>query len=224
MRALLVVALAVSGCATTSSRASFPPRLQTLDQVLALADQQACTQGLQPLPATPIEVGVFSGVPYHSFSNGNVEVNLYGDPADLVGVEAGTRLDDVGLKQCLVQFVAATTLTAEDRDRVLRVGVLPAVDRQPSLTVEVTPREGSDAYDAWWISLERVDAIAASKAPPEQVTVSQSAWVAPPPTYYRWTPRPAVRYRPYRPARVRVYVPSFSRSRGGYVHRAVPVR
>lgn len=225
MRVLLVTSLVVlASCATTSSHTTYPPRLQTLEQSLALADQYPCTQGLQPIPATPIEVGVFGRVPYHSFSNGNVEVNLYGDPGDLVGVEAGTRLEDEGLKQCLVQFAAATALLPEDQARVQRLGTQPAVDRQPNLTVEVTPRNGPDAYDAWWISLERVEAIAASRAPVEQLTIAESAWVAPPVTYYRRPYRPFVRYRPYRPARVRVYVPSYTRSRGGYVHRAVPVR
>jgi hypothetical protein len=229
LRALAVVSLfIVSGCATTAARPTYPPRLQALEQVLAAAEGLPCTAGLQPVPAAPVEVGVFGGVPYHSFSNGQVEVNAYGDPGDLVGLEAGTQAQDPGVQQCLVDFVAATALQPVDQQRVRAIGLQPRVDRQPFLTVEVTPANGPDAYGAWWISLERLEAIAAAKLPPDQVeqlTVTNTAWVAPPRTYYRVRPLPYVRYRPYRPPAVRVYVPSYSRHRHrGYVHRAAPAR
>lgn len=227
-RAVLVASLVVvTGCATTSNRVTYPPRIQAMEQVLAAAEQHPCTAGLHAIPATPVEVGVFGGVPYHSFSNGNVEVNAYGDPGDLVGLEAGTQSQDPAVQQCLVEFVASQALLAQDQQRVRAIGLSPRVDQQPGLAVEVTPANGPDAYGAWWISLERLEASAAAKLPPEQqeqLTTTETTWVAPQRTYYRVRPAPYVRYRPYRPARVRVYVPSYTRQRGGYVHRATPLR
>jgi hypothetical protein len=224
------VLFVVTGCASRQRVAQAPaqpPRIQELDAVLASAEQFPCAAGLHSIPATVVEVGVFGNVPYQSFSNGNVEVNAYGDPGDLVGLEAGTRSDDPALQQCLLQFIAAQPLMAADQSRVQRLTVAPALDQQPGLSIEVTPRTAPDAFDAWWISLERPEAIAAAKAPPEQVaavTTPHAQWNPPPPTYYRRPPRVYVRYPTYRPVGVRVYVPGFRRSSGVYVHPAVRIR
>ena len=231
MRPTLALAslLVLLGCSHRQhvATAPQPPRIQTLDNVLASAEQYPCAQGLHAIPATAVEVGVFGNVPYNSFSNGNVELNAYGDPNDLVGLEAGTRSDDPALQQCLLQFVAAQPLMVADQQRVQRFTIAPALDQQPGLSIEVTPRTAPDAYDAWWISLERPEAIAAAKAPPEQVaaiTTVHTQWVPPPPSYYR---RPAVvyvRHPTYRPVGVRVYVPGYVRHSGVYVHPAVRIR
>jgi hypothetical protein len=216
--------LAFAGCATSSQNAvatsQWPPRIKPLDQVMAAAEQYPCVQGLHDIPATVIDVGVFANVPYQSFSNGNVEVNAYGDPGDLVGLEAGTRTEDPALQQCLIQFISAQTLSPQDAARVTVMTPAPALDQQPGLSVEVTPRNGPDAYDAWWISLERPEAIAEAKAPPEQiaqVTQPQAQWAPRPQTYYRRPPRAYVRYPSYRVPGVRVYTPNFTRRRGIYI-------
>lgn len=226
----LLLGLVTAGCAArqpVSRGPAAPPRIQPLDAVLASAEQWPCVAGLHAVPASVIEVGVFRDVPYQSFSNGNVELNAYGDPGDLVGLEVGTRVEDPALQQCLLQFAAAQPLWAADQQRVQRLTLAPALDSQPGLTLEVTPRTAPDAYDAWWISLERPEEIAASRAPPEQVTQvtqPQAQWAPPPPTYYRRPPRVHVRYPSYRPPAVRVYVPGFTRRAGVYVHPAVRVR
>lgn len=213
------------GCASSSQNtvaaSRWPPRLQPLENIIANAEQFPCAAGLHSIPATVVEVGVFANVPYQSFSNGTVEVNAYGDPGDLVGLEAGTQTQDPALQQCLIQFVAAQTLSASDRQRVERFTSAPALDVQPGLNVEVTPPTAPDAFNAWWVSLERSEAIAEAKAPPEQIQeISQPAaqWQPPPPTYYRRPPRPVVVYRSYRPvAPVRVYPPRFNRRAGVYI-------
>jgi hypothetical protein len=229
LKAGFIALLMLSGCASRQAvtRPSEPPRIQPLEVVLASAESYPCVAGLHSIPATQIDIGVFGNVPYQSFSNGNVEVNAYGDPDDLVGLEAGTQTEDPALQQCLLQFIAAQPLLAADQQRVQRFTPAPGLDQQPGLSVEVTPRDGPDAYGAWWISLERPEAIAASKAPPEQVaavTTSQTQWAPAPPTYYRRPARVYVPYRSYRPPGVRVYVPGFRRSRGVYVHPAVRIR
>lgn len=226
-RLSLVVLVVMTGCATSQPMArpssSGPPRIQALETVLSAAEQYPCVAGLHAIPATVIEVGVFQDVPYQSFSNGAVEVNAYGDPGDLVGLEAGTRNEDPATQQCLVQFIAAQTLSEGDRQRVLRMTAAPLVDPQPGLTVEVTARTAADAYDAWWISLERPEAIAAARASPEQtaqLTQTQAEWQPPPPTYYRRPPRAYVRYPTFRPVprpSVRVYPPTFFRRGGIYL-------
>ena len=225
-----IVLFGVSGCSRrqhVNAPVSQPPRIQQLDAVLASAETFPCVAGLHSIPATVVDVGVFGNVPYQSFSNGNVEVNAYGDPADLVGLEAGTRLEDPALQQCLMQFIAAQPLMAADQQRVQRLTIAPALDQQPGLSVEVTPRSAPDAYDAWWISLERPEMIAAARAPPEEVyavTTPHAQWYPAPPTYYRRPPRVYVPYSPYRPPGVRVYVPGFSRRSGVYVHPAIRIR
>jgi hypothetical protein len=221
-----VLVVVLSSCATTqqvSRGPASPPRIQALDTVLANAEQYPCVAGLHAVPATVIESGVFQDVPYQSFSNGAVEVNAYGDPGDLVGLEAGTRTEDATTQQCLVQFLSAQTLLEGDRQRVLHMTAAPMLDRQPGLTVEVTPRTAADAYDAWWVSLERPEEIAAARATPEQtaqVTQTQAEWQPPPPTYYRRPPRVHVRYPSYRVVprpTVRVYVPTYTRRAGVYL-------
>lgn len=225
-----VVLFVASGCARrqqVNAPVAQPPRIQELDAVLASAEGFPCVTGLHSIPSTVVEIGVFGNVPYQSFSNGNVEVNAYGDPGDLVGLEAGTRVEDPALQECLMQFIAAQPLLAADQQRVQRLTIAPALDQQPGLTVEVTPRSAPDAFDAWWISLERPEMIAAAKAPPEQVnqvTTPHAQWNPAPPTYYRRPPRVYVRYPTYRPSGVRVYVPGFSRRGGVYVHPAVRIR
>ena len=221
--------LVVSGCAgTQAARRSYePPRIEPLATVLASAENFPCVAGLHSVPATVVEVGVFGNVPYQSFSNGNVEVNAYGDPDDLVGLEAGTRLEDPALQQCLLQFIAAQPLLPADQQRVQQLAVVPALDQQPGLSIEVTSRSAPDAYDAWWISLERPEAIAASRAPSEEVaavSTPHTQWNPAPPTYYRRPSRSYVRYPTYRPVGVRVYVPGYRRSRGSYVHPAIRIR
>lgn len=226
MKRLSLVLLVVSGCVTTRhvqmQPPASPPRIQALETVLANAEQYPCVAGLHAIPATVIDTGVFKDVPYQSYSNGNVEVNAYGDPGDLVGLEAGTRSEDPAVQQCLVQFIAAHTLVESDRQRVMRMTAAPMLDPQPGLTVEVTPRTAPDAYDVWWVSLERPEEIAAHRATPDQaaqMTVTQNEWQPPPTTYYRRPARVYVRYPPYRPPApaVRVYVPTFRRRAGIYL-------
>lgn len=222
---LVASLLGLLGCAsstqnTVTAASRWPPRLQQLDAVIANAEQFPCTAGLHSIPASVVETGVFANVPYQSFSNGNVEVNAYGDPGDLVGLEAGTQAQDPALQQCLIQFVAAQTLSDTDKQRVERFTPTPALDVQPGLNVEVTPPTAPDAFNAWWVSLERTEAIAEAKAPPEQIQqMAQPAaqWQPPPATYYRRPPRPVVVYRSYRPAPVRVYPPRFNRRGGVYL-------
>ncbi len=229
MRGWLVIGLVFVGCASQQrvARAPLPPRIAALDEVLARAEQSPCVAGLHAVPASVVELGVFKDVPYQSFSNGNVELNAYGDPGDLVGLEAGSRNEDPALQQCLISFIAAQALTGADQQRVLRFTPAPALDAQPGLTVEVTPRTAPDAADAWWISLERPESIAQAKATPEELaTVSQpqAQWAPPPTTYYRRPPRVYVRYPTYRVPAPRVYVPGFSRRAGVYVHGAIRAR
>lgn len=221
---IIVVSLALVGCASSRSTVAtsrWPPRIIPLDQVMANAEQFPCVAGLHDIPASVIEIGVFANVPYQSFSNGNVELNAYGDPGDLVGLEVGTKVDDPALKQCLIQFISGQTIDQQgDKARVLALTPAPALDQKPGLSIEVTPPNAPDAFEAWWISLERPEAIAEAKAPPEQiqeVTQPQAQWAPRPVTYYRRPPRPYVRYPSYRAPAVRVYRPNFTRRSGIYI-------
>jgi hypothetical protein len=227
---VLAVVMMGVGCSSrqrVAERPQLPPRVQPLETVLSNAEQWPCLQGLHEIPSTVVDVGDFRHVPYESFSNGNVELNAYGDPSNLVGLEAGTRTEDPSLQQCLIQFVAAQTLSEQDRNWVLRFTPSPALDRMQGLSAEVTPSNAPDAYGAWWISLEMPENLANARASAEELAVisqPHAQWAPPPPTYYRRPARTYVRYPTYRPVGVRVYVPGFVRPHGVYVHSAVRVR
>lgn len=84
--------LVLCGCATSSSAtADFQSRLPAMEDVVKAARTQPWGSDLKQIPATVIEVGELASVPYLSFVGGDVELNVYGDPAKPAGIEVGTK-------------------------------------------------------------------------------------------------------------------------------------
>ncbi len=181
MRVLISFLVVFSGCAASQKQlaGAHLARFETLDVILANARSSTCLQGLEPIPATVIDVGIFKNVPYQSFSNGLLEFNAYGDPSNLVAVEAGTKEQDEALKSCIVQFLSQQTLSAADGARVGSASLRSHSETTDGLTVETTTADAADAYGAWWLSLELtgdVPSAAASSTELATITTPSSSW------------------------------------------------
>lgn len=227
-RRVCLVMLLASGCATNQGanrligRAT-EPRFESLETILSASSRWECVRGLTAIPATVIDVGVFKNVPYQSFSNGSVELNGYGDPSNLVALEAGTKSDDAALKACLVRFIAAQSLFASDRSRIESFDATPRATTEGGLTVETTPASADDAFGAWWISAElteQVSGAAANEAELAQVSTTQSGWNASPmvtsgPTGTYSSPASRSSYR--RSVGGPVFVHGYTKKNGTYV-------
>ena len=109
------------------------------------------------IPATRIDNGIYKNIPYKSFRiNGDIELNIYGDPEDPAAVEVGIY----GLKQfaqkgrkTLRAFLAGFLSTKEEVSALYSIGLSGGEKATKDLTFKVTPRSAPDAYGAWWISM-----------------------------------------------------------------------
>lgn len=109
------------------------------------------------IPATRIDNGIYKNIPYKSFRiNGDIELNIYGDPEDPAAVEVGIY----GLKQfaqkgrkTLRAFLAGFLSTKEEVSALYSIGLSGGEKATKALTFKVTPRSAPDAYGAWWISM-----------------------------------------------------------------------
>ncbi len=139
--------------ASMQRRGSLPPwRLIVND--LRLHDK---IKSFEQVPATVIAGGEFKNVPYQSFRiNGDIEMNIYGDPDDPAAVEVGVygrRKNDRRLHQMLRQYLAGY-LTSRDELRALYSipptgGSADAGDMRLSVTLPDDP----DSYGAWWVGV-----------------------------------------------------------------------
>lgn len=244
MRTLALISV-LAGCATESStvasQQSREPRLERLSTVLETAASSPCLKGLQQIPATVIDVGIFKNVPYQSFSNGVVELNAYGEPDNLVALEAGTKTDNEVTRQCIVSFIGAHALFARDRMRALQFGTNVRSEFADGMTIETTPPTAEDAYGAWWFSLElthHVAGAAATAVELDAIVTPANRWGQTPSTNsnglstpplvsetlpasgYSAAPLNTGTYSSYRPPTSggRVFVNGYTRKNGTYVH------
>lgn len=212
-----LLALALTACATTPSRPALPPtRLPPLVNVLAETQRHPCLAGLQQVPATVIDVGDLRDVPYVSYASAEVELNVYGDPAEPAAVEVGTRLEAAETKQCLANFMAAVVADPGDRMTIAQLGLTPARIERAPLVFEVTPATAPDAYGAWWVS-----ALSPAHLADARATAQELAMIAQQPAPTSVRPYPPMFGRATYRVRVgppRVYVPRYTR-----VHRAYSV-
>ena len=114
-------------------------------------------KSLVEIPATVIDVGDFINVPYKSFRvNNDVELNIYGDPENPVGVELGIygpRSADKRLRKNLRGYLAGFLTTREEIAALYSLGLNKGITQAGNLTLEITPKNAPDAYGAWWVSL-----------------------------------------------------------------------
>ena len=120
-------------------------------------------KSLVEIPATAITVGDFKNVPYLSFRvNGDIEMNIYGDPENPAGLELGIyghRAGDKKLQHSLLSYLAGYLTTRAELAALYSLGFKSGLKKAGDITFEITPRTAPDAYGAWWISLYNVKAL-----------------------------------------------------------------
>ncbi|MFZ4775435.1 MAG: hypothetical protein ACOYM3_08745 [Terrimicrobiaceae bacterium] len=109
------------------------------------------------IPATAIDIGEFRNVPYKSFRvNGDIEMNIYGDPNDPAGVELGIygrRANNRELQHVLRAYLAGFLTNRAELAALYGIDFKGGLKKAGDLTFEITPPSAPDAYGAWWISL-----------------------------------------------------------------------
>lgn len=114
-------------------------------------------KSLVQIPATAIDKGEFKNVPYMSFrANRDVELNIYGDPENPAGFEMGIyggKASNDKLRQDIRAFLAGFLETRDEIAMLYSLNLNEGIGTAGDLTIEITPKNGLDAYGAWWISL-----------------------------------------------------------------------
>ncbi len=142
-------------------------RLPKWHKCIEVAVHQDWGSNLRHIPATVIDQGVFKDVPYSSFSSGNYELNIYGDPELPAGIEIGVKnnlIKSAAAKRNCLDFMLAVVREAEDRDDLKSLNLDESKKERDGLIFEVTPVTAADAYGAWWISIYDASALDASRA------------------------------------------------------------
>ena len=146
------------------------PAFQTLFPRLA---SQGWATDLRAIPATLIDSGVLSNVPYLSFRCGeDYELNVYGEPEQPCGVEIGVyhslTNDPSAIANC-VDFLAQIMSEAADARVVHRLNLSKDKKTRDGLTFEVTPPSDADAYNGWWVSVYSERGLEAARASAEEI-------------------------------------------------------
>jgi hypothetical protein len=193
------------------------PVLPSLQKSLAALSEAGFKDTPHQIPATVIDVGRLSYVPYSSFQIGeDRELNVYGNPEAPACVEIG---------------LYRKMLTSDEEKRrcvtYLR-RIFPAMDPsglrlsggkmlKGGVVIEVTPPDAPDAYGGWWISiysLPMLHAAAGTSASVSVVTVTHTEATA----AGEWSASDLRYAKPSSSGSVgRVYVKSYVRSDGTYV-------
>jgi hypothetical protein len=142
-------------------------RLPKWQTCIKIAVRQDWGSRLRQIPATVIDQGVFNDVPYLSFSSGNFELNIYGDPELPVGIELGVKKDSVrsvAAKRSCRDFMMAVVREKEDKEVLKSLDLDESKKERDGLTFEVTPTTADDAYGGWWISVYDASELENSRA------------------------------------------------------------
>jgi hypothetical protein len=112
---------------------------------------------LEQIPATVVDVGEFKNVPYLSFRvNGNIELNIFGDPEDPAGIEIGIYgpgRSSAKLRRICREFLVSYLNTRDEIQAVYRLNEKGEARHIGDMTVEYTPPDAPDAFGAWWLSI-----------------------------------------------------------------------
>ncbi len=121
-------------------------------------------RSVKEIPATMIDNGVFKNVPYKSFRvNNDIELNIYGDPADPAAIEMGIygwKKNNAKLRRTLRGYLAGFLTTREEIAALYSLDMNEGTAQAGNITLEITPSNAPDAYGAWWISLYNPSALA----------------------------------------------------------------
>ncbi len=135
-------------------------------------------RGLQQIPATTIDSGLFKNIPYLSFRvNEQSEFNVYGDPNNPVAIEFGMygrQRKSPKYRQIIREFLAGHLHSREEIATLYDLRLTGDERRAGHLAFKVTPPGAEDAYGGWWISVydpKRMDKARVSDAQYAAVTL-----------------------------------------------------
>lgn len=210
-------------CATGASAqgGGFQSRLSTLEAVVTAARAQPWGAELKQIPATVIDVGDLTAVPYVSFAGKDVELNVYGDPAHPAGVEIGTKSEAPEFRAAIRAFLAGL-LAEGDRKRLdtLAEGKKEEAD---GLALEITLPTATDAYGAWWVTATHPVGLQGAKATVgelEELSHAPQVELVESPAFPDvGTHSNFFSYPRFRPVGKRVYVTSYYKENGVYRRR-----
>jgi hypothetical protein len=139
---------------------------------------------LKQIPATVIDKGILKNVPYISYRAGDdYEINVYGDPNDPAGIEAGTLgklLNDGTAKNNCIGFLSSVLGRAADKEVVKTLNAEKDLKTSDGLTFEITPPSAEDSYGGWWVSVyseQKLKLAQASEAEMREISVTKTAAV-----------------------------------------------
>jgi hypothetical protein len=145
------------------------PSWQTIANDLRSHDE---IRSVREIPPTLIDQGEFANVPYMSFRvNGDIELDIYGDPRDPAGVEMGiygSRSGDRALRNLLRSYLAGYLTSREEIAAIYAIPFTGGIRQAGDVTIEITPKTAPDAYGAWWISLYNKNLLAAARVSPKK--------------------------------------------------------
>ena len=116
------------------------------------------------IPATTVETGVFKNIPYLSFRiNKRVEMNVYGNPEDPVGIEFGIyeRGEKItNFKKIIRAYLAGILQSREEIKALYKLDEKGGKTKVGRFFFEITPPTAPDSNGGWWLSIyepERLD-------------------------------------------------------------------
>ena len=215
-------------------------RFLAWEKCLRAAVRQEWIRELFPIPATVIDQGVLRNVPYKSFRSGHYEFNIYGDPENPAGLEVGVYdelVNDASAKANCIRLMTDWLRLPDDRAVVNSLRLTKDRRTVGQLTFEITPPTDADAYGGWWVSVYAEAALDSARASTAELKAITTRL---PKNSDSFTAQPSqdestssigsaydtagqTNYDPgtYRYARIPgkdVYVRSYSRKDGTYVH------
>lgn len=147
------------------------PLLPSLQKSLAALADSGFKETPRQIPATVIDVGRLSYVPYSSFQVGDDrELNIYGDPEAPACVEIGLYrklLSSDDEKQRCVAYLRRIFPTMNPSGLPLTAGKMV----KGGVVIEVTPPDAPDAYGGWWISIYNLPLVHAAAGTSASVSV-----------------------------------------------------
>jgi hypothetical protein len=132
-------------------------RLPDSRSLVLFLSRQSWAQNLKQIPATVIDKGSLRNVPYNSYRCSDAyEVNVYGEPNDPAGIEAGVDGKLVGDQQarrnCL-SLVRGILSRSADKETLDSLKLEQDLKTNDGFTFEITPPTAEDSYGGWWVSV-----------------------------------------------------------------------
>lgn len=140
----------------TAGAPSSAARLPSAARCVEVAKTTSWGIGINEIPPTDIDEGVFRGVPYKSYRAGDYEINVYGDPNAPAGVEIGvygSSVMSMQAKDDCKQFMSMVLSDPKDVDVLKAMNMSKDVRRRDGITLEVSPPNAEDSFSGFWISV-----------------------------------------------------------------------